>query len=63
MSLDKAIKSGKEKRCNRVSGDRSCRPHGGCAYCEARRTFARRKVDAISKLEVREFEKYGKEVA
>jgi len=61
MSLVKAIKSGREKRCGRVSVDRSCRPHGGCPYCEARRLFARRKVEFFSTLEVRQFQMFGKE--
>lgn len=40
MSLDKAIKSGKEHRkpyYGSKSIDPSCRNHGGCAWCEANR--------------------------
>ena len=49
MSLDKAIKHGKEKRrqyhgCK--SFDRSCRNHGGCDYCKNSRTYQARKARA-----------------
>jgi hypothetical protein len=40
MSLDKAIKHGKEKRKPYRKSkrfDRSCRCHGGCPYCESDR--------------------------
>ncbi len=40
MSLDKAIRSGKEhRRPYYGSGryDTSCRPHGGCTWCERNR--------------------------
>jgi hypothetical protein len=43
MSLEKAIKHGKEKRKNYYgsqSFDHSCRPHGGCPYCENNRKFS-----------------------
>lgn len=36
MSLEKAIKYGKEKRKPYYKSgkfDRNCRPHGGCSYC------------------------------
>lgn len=32
VSLDKAIKHGKEKR-RPYYNNRSCRPHGGCLWC------------------------------
>ena len=41
MSLDKAIKHGKEKRKpyrKSKSFDPSCRNHGGCPWCESSRT-------------------------
>jgi len=41
MSLDKAIKHGKEKRKpyrKAKAIDASCRNHGGCPWCEANRT-------------------------
>ncbi len=42
MSLDKSIKYGKEKRKQYYKSgrfDRTCRPHGGCAYCDTNRLF------------------------
>jgi hypothetical protein len=45
MSLDKAIKHGKEYRKPYQKSkrfDKSCRNHGGCPYCENNRTFERR---------------------
>ena len=53
MSLDKAIKYGKEKRkqyykyCKLV--DPSCRNHGGCPWCEGNRSYNTRKRLASSK--------------
>lgn len=44
MSLDRAIKSGKEHRKpyrGSKRADRSCRNHGGCSYCERNRTLDR----------------------
>ena len=58
MSLDKAIKSGKEHRkqygergdyCKSV--DRHCRNHGGCKWCEDNRTYRNRKNKAKSEVE------------
>lgn len=54
MSLDKAIKHGKEKRKTYEERgkpgryDPTCRPHGGgsnrpCKYCEGNRLFSKRK--------------------
>ena len=40
MSLDKAIKHGKEHRKpyrGSKAFDKSCRNHGGCPYCESNR--------------------------
>ena len=43
MSLEKAIKSGKEHRkpyykyCEQI--DPACRNHGGCPWCEANRKY------------------------
>jgi hypothetical protein len=52
MSLEKAVKHGKEKRKGYYGSqafDHSCRPHGGCPYCENSRKFsdkvARMKAD------------------
>jgi hypothetical protein len=49
MSLEKAIKHGKEKRKNYYGSqafDHGCRPHGGCPYCENNRKFSD-QVDRI----------------
>jgi hypothetical protein len=49
MSLDKAIKHRKERRQEHRGSarfDRSCRPHGGCPWCERARTISRRRLAA-----------------
>ena len=46
MSLDKAIKFGKEKRKpyrKAKAIDQSCRNHGSCKWCEENRTYKNRK--------------------
>ena len=46
MSLDKAIKHGKEKRKEyrgSKSFDRSCRNHGHCSYCQSNRQHSDNK--------------------
>lgn len=51
MSLDKAIKYGKEYRKPYGKGygnyaksvDRTCRNHGSCSWCEGNRTYKFRK--------------------
>lgn len=46
MSLDKAIKSGKEHRKpyrKSKAFDGSCRNHGGCPACKSNRNHATRK--------------------
>lgn len=56
MSLDKAIKHGKERRKaywqrgKAGDNDRTCRPHGAgfwwpCPYCEGNRLFTARRQD------------------
>lgn len=49
MSLDKAIRSGKEKR-RPYRGAKaiacSCRNHGSCPWCQANRTISTRKMRA-----------------
>ena len=52
MSLDKAIKHGKEKRKpyrGAKAIDYTCRNHGSCPYCEQNRTFNNRKQEMIAK--------------
>lgn len=47
MGMEKAIASGKEHRkeyrklCEQI--DKSCRCHGGCAWCEANRLYSTKK--------------------
>ncbi len=46
MSLDKAIKYGKEKRKpyrKAKAIDKSCRNHGSCKWCEENRTYKNKK--------------------
>jgi hypothetical protein len=54
MSLNKAIKHGKEKRKKYYGSqafDHSCRPHGGCPYCENNRKFSDKKARLKAKTE------------
>lgn len=54
MSLDKAIKAGKEKRKpykGAKAVDRTCRNHGGCPYCaNGRKHKTRRREPIIDEL-------------
>ena len=46
MSLDKAIKSGKEKRkpyTGSKAVDKECRNHGDCPYCKSNRIHKHKK--------------------
>lgn len=62
MGLEKAIKSGKEKRieygtkgqpyCKAV--DKNCRNHGGCPWCESNRTYKARKLKEKINSELKE---------
>ena len=48
MSLDKAIKSGKEYRKPYRGGkavDRMCRNHGGCNWCKSNRKYSTKKAE------------------
>lgn len=48
MSLDKAIKHGKEKRKpyrGAKAIDRTCRNHGDCPYCQAGRKHKKKKQE------------------
>lgn len=59
MSLDKAIKHGKEKRrpYRRAKAvDSSCRNHGGCPYCESGRQHATKKRKISADEEIREIQ-------
>lgn len=62
MSLDKAIKHGKEKRKpykNSKAFDYSCRNHGSCGYCECNRTHFDKKKRKASEADLEEFRKNG----
>jgi len=51
MSLWKAIAHGKEHRKpyrGAPAFDRSCRPHGGCPYCERGRQYSTRKWKKVA---------------
>jgi hypothetical protein len=61
MSLDKAIKYGKEKRVQyrrSLAFDRSCRNHGNCGYCESNRTIQSQREKG--RLHGQEDEFYGR---
>jgi len=49
MALDKAIKSGKEKRKPYRKGCKGCRNHGGCSYCEDGRLHKNKKRKIAAK--------------
>lgn len=52
MSLDKAIKYGKEKRKPYVGAkaiDRTCRNHGSCEWCKTNRLHKRIRDDEVYK--------------
>lgn len=56
--LDKAIASGKERRKpyrGAKAIDRSCRNHGGCAWCESNRLHKYRAELARMKFEEKEY--------
>lgn len=62
MSLEKAIQHGKEKRkryYNSADFDYSCRPHGGCPYCENNRKFADKKARNKANKKEQENEFFG----
>ena len=62
MSLEKAIQHGKERR-KRYYGseafDHSCRPHGGCSYCESNRKFSTMKAQIKADKTEQENEFFG----
>ena len=67
MGLEKAIFHGKEKRKEYQGSkrfDRSCRNHGGCAWCEGNRLFKFKKYEEKSIQELKEFvQEFGVMVA
>lgn len=64
MSLEKAIKHGKEHRKPYYRSerfDRTCRPHGSCPWCQSRRSYnSRRRLEAAQmQMEEWEYESEG----
>lgn len=58
MSLDKAIKYGKEKRKEYYDSRAiacSCRNHGSCDWCRVNRLHQSIRVDEATKKELEEF--------
>lgn len=58
MSLDKAIKHGKEKRKQYTGAkevDATCRNHGSCLWCERCRLYQSRKEDEKTKFKLDEY--------
>ena len=59
MSLDKAIKHGKEKRKPYMGAkavDKTCRNHGTCGWCKANRLYRSNKINEQSDQMKKEFE-------
>lgn len=57
MSLDKAIKHGKEKRKEYFGSkaiDCSCRNHGDCPWCESNRQYSDKKRRNAADEQIRE---------
>lgn len=60
MTLDKAIKHGKEhrKKYHRSQAiDATCRPGGGCPYCERNRQHSTKKRKLSADEQIKEIEK------
>ena len=58
MSLDKAIKSGKEHRkpyYGSKSFDKTCRNHGSCLCCEENRQYKYKKIIESAKEKEKEW--------
>ncbi len=67
MSLDKAIKSGAERRAPYFGSgrfDRTCRNHGKCPYCANNRKHPQKKIDlTLKELEAEVNEQTEKDAA
>ncbi len=60
MSLDKAIKSKKERRKPYIGAkaiDHTCRNHGSCPYCEQNRTHFDTKNRTKADKDIKDFKK------
>ena len=58
MSLDKAIKHGKEHRKEYYDSravDRTCRSHGSCLWCQGSRFHKYAKQDVNAKQQLKEY--------
>jgi len=58
MALDKSIHHGKEHRKQyrkSAAFDTSCRPHGGCPWCERNRKFNDMKKRTAADEQVRDY--------
>lgn len=58
MSLDQAIKHGKEHRKPyryAKAVDTSCRNHGDCPYCKSNRTIQKQKIQQKAKDAIAEY--------
>lgn len=59
MSMDKAIKYGKERRKpyrGAKAIDRTCRNHGGCGWCKENRTLKYDKKELSAEQELKAWE-------
>ena len=59
MSLDQAIRHGKEHRQpyrKAKAVDKSCRNHGSCAYCKSNRTHKNKVREDISREKMQEYQ-------
>ncbi len=55
MSLEKAIRYGKEKRKKYYGSkafDHTCRNHGSCKWCEGNRSYKNKKREQASMLDL-----------
>lgn len=60
MSLDKAIKYGKEHRKPYTGAkaiDYTCCNHGSCEWCKGNRLYQRNKADEVSRQALEDIEK------
>jgi hypothetical protein len=55
MSLDKAIKHGKEYRKVSKKHTNSCRNHGGCDYCQSNREHKNKKREEAANQKLNEY--------
>ncbi len=64
MSLNKAIKHGKEHRkpyTGAKAKDHTCRNHGSCYWCRGNRLYQKNKAEQAAKQAIEEGEELGNE--